>query len=167
MCFSCIVGIIVNIIILNYVLNLEKDNCECSNDWKRDVVKITSGIVIVLSVVILILNLANLKVYSNVLIALLYIVYIIVCIAHLCVTFMYYMDLNREDNCECSKHWMKHALIYPIIVLLVSVVFGVINMIIMWPTISKKMALNNKSNKNSNNRKNSNSNSNSNSNNRK
>ena len=143
MCFSCIVGIIVNIIILNYVLNLEKDNCECSHDWKRDVIKVSCGILIVLSFVIIILNLANLKVYSSVLIALLYIVYIIVSIAHLCVTFMYYMDLNREDNCECSKHWMKHALIYPIIVLLVSVVIGVINMIIMWPQISKKMALNN------------------------
>lgn len=150
MCISCIIGIIVNIIILNYVLNLEKDNCNCSHNWKRDVVKVTAGILIVLSLVIIILNLANLKVYSNVLIALLYIVYIIVSIAHLCVTFMYYMDLNSEDNCECSQNWMKHALIYPIIVLLVSVVIGVINMVVMWPTISKKMALNNKSKNNSN-----------------
>ena len=158
MCISCIIGIIVNIIILNYVLNLEKEECSCSHDWKRDVVKVTSGILIVLSIVIIILNLANLKVYSNVLIALLYIVYIIVSIAHLCVTFMYYMDLNSEDNCECSQNWMKHALIYPIIVLLVSVVIGVINMVVMWPTISKKMALNNKSKNNSNSNSNRNSN---------
>ena len=150
MCISCIIGIIVNIIILNYVLNLEKEECSCSHDWKRNVVKMTSGILIVLSGVILILSLANLKIYSSVLIALLYIVYIIVSVAHLCVTFMYYVELNKEDNCECSKHWMKHALIYPIIVLLVSVVIGVINMIMMWPQISKKMELNNKTKTNSN-----------------
>lgn len=144
-CISCLISLVINIIILNYVLNLEKDKCSCSKDWKREIVKYTSGILIVLSVVTILLTFVNTK--PNLLMILFFLAYMVVGLIHLVITCVYYIDLNQVESCNCSSNWKRPALLYPILVLAVAFFIGVINLIVFWPEISKKLdqkQLNNK-----------------------
>ena len=144
-CISCLISLVINIIILNYVLNLETDKCSCSNDWKRETVKYTSGILIVLSVVTILLTFVNTK--PNLLMILFFLAYMAIGLIHLVITCVYYIDLNHVESCNCSSNWKRPALLYPILVLAVGFFIGVINLIVFWPQISKKLeqkSLNNK-----------------------
>ena len=56
-CLSCIVSLIAAVIMYMYVTDLEKEQCECSKGWKRDVVKYLSIVFMVLNVLSILMNL--------------------------------------------------------------------------------------------------------------
>ena len=58
-----IVILVYNILILVYIINLEKKNCVCSSNWKRDFIKYFTIILIVLNVfVLLVLQFKKVKI---------------------------------------------------------------------------------------------------------
>lgn len=127
---SFLVGLIVNIIILSYVLNLEKENCECSNNWKRDVVKYLSGFIILLNFIFGISMLAGEIRFMrpNIMFGMI-ILYFIAMIVYLAVTAIYYVDLTKNTECVCSKNLSRHALLYPLVTFCIGIIVGLIGLI--------------------------------------
>lgn len=105
-----LIAIISNVIILYYVNELEKDNCECSENWKRDFIKVSSIVIGVFSIVLL-FTLFNVRIVAG--------LFSLLNIAHLIISISYFVRLKRS-KCLCSKDWKRYFLLYPIIGLLVS-----------------------------------------------
>lgn len=129
--YSSILPIIVHSIVLAYVLNLEEDKCKCSNNWKRDFIKVGSILLIAVNVLLLLFNnniVSAIKKNKMVrfiygIVALLSIVYTIICI-------IYFIELHNNKKCECSKDWKRYALLWPIIGLIISFLIFLIFLII-------------------------------------
>ena len=143
-CLSCIIALIAAIVIYLYVYELEKEQCECSKGWKRDVVKYLSIVCIVVNVFSILTNLGlfdgiggNLK--SSILFPLLSILYTLVSLVYLCSTLIFYIDLTNYKGCMCSDDWKKHTLLYPIVVFLGSLLYGVYILTMNWSNISKQL----------------------------
>ena len=130
MFLNFIIGLIVNIIILLYVLKLENENCECSNNWKRDTIKYLSGFIIIFSSLISISRLFNITNISP-LIILILIIYGACYIVYLSIISLYYVDLTVDKSCVCSKDLSRYALIYPLFTLCFGLLIGVINLMSM------------------------------------
>ena len=132
---SFLVGLIVNIIILLYVLNLENEHCDCSNNWKRDVVKYLSGFVIVvnslfgLSMIFGEMRLFGLQIERPKVVFIMVFIYFMAMIVYLAITTVYYIDLTKDTKCVCSKQLSRHALIYPIITFGIGLIIGLISII--------------------------------------
>jgi hypothetical protein len=143
-CLSCIVSLIAAVIMYMYVTELEKEQCECSKGWKRDVVKYLSIVFMVVNVLSILASLGlfegiggNLK--SSVLFPLLSVLYVLVSLVYLCITLVFYIELTNDKGCGCSHDWKRNALLYPIIVFLGSLLFGVYTLTMNWSTISKQL----------------------------
>lgn len=76
---------------------------------------------------------------SSILFPLLSILYVLVAVVYLCITFVFYIDLTVHKGCECSDDWKKHVLLYPIVAVLWSLLFGVYILTMNWSTISKQL----------------------------
>jgi hypothetical protein len=144
-CLSCIVSLIAAVIMYMYVTDLEKEQCECSKGWKRDVVKYLSIVFMAVNVLSLLASLGlfdgifgNLK--SSSLFPLLSVLYVLVTLVYLCITLVFYIDLTTHKGCGCCYDWKRHALLYPIIVFLIGLLIGVYNLTMNWSTISKQLA---------------------------
>ena len=142
---SCIFSLISAVVIYMYISDLEKEQCECSKGWKRDVVKYLSIVFMVVNVLSIFMSLGlfdgignTLK--SSVLFPLLSALYVLVSLVYLCITLVYYIDLTTDKGCGCCYDWKRHALLYPIIVFLVSIFFAVYMLTMNWSSISKQLA---------------------------
>jgi hypothetical protein len=142
---SCIVALIAAVIMYMYITDLEKEECKCSKGWKRDVVKYLSIVFMVINVLSIFMSLGlfdgignTLK--SSALFPLLSVLYVLVSLVYLCITLVYYIDLTTDKGCGCCYDWKRHALLYPIIVFLVSILFSVYMLTMNWSTISKQLA---------------------------
>ena len=58
---SSLIAIAINAYLLDYILRLEKRDCECSNHWQRDYIKYFSIVIIVISVLMIILALSGVR----------------------------------------------------------------------------------------------------------
>ena len=132
---SFLVGLIINIIILLYVLNLENEHCDCSNNWKRDVVKYLSGFVIVvnslfgLSMIFGEMRLFGLQIERPKVVFIMVLIYFMAMIVYLAITSVYYIDLTKDTSCVCSKNLSRHALIYPLFTLCIGIIVGLVGVI--------------------------------------
>jgi hypothetical protein len=132
---SFLVGLIVNIIILLYVLNLENENCECSNNWKRDVVKYLSGFIIVinslfgLSMIFGEMRLLGMQIERPRAVFIMVFIYFMAMIVYLAITTVYYIDLTKNTECVCSKNLSRHALIYPLVTFCFGIIVGLVGVI--------------------------------------
>jgi hypothetical protein len=113
---SCIFYIIMSSIIIKYVIELEKKNCECSNYWYRDFIKNVTCILVVI-VIIYIFNqkkfLTILK-NSNILLLLTSILKFIGLI-YFAILIIYFLKLKNSD-CRCSNDWKRKTFLYPILI---------------------------------------------------
>jgi 4-amino-4-deoxy-L-arabinose transferase-like glycosyltransferase len=144
-CLSCIVSLIAAVIMYMYVTDLEKEQCECSKGWKRDVVKYLSIVFMVLNVLSILMNLGIFDSINNdfkksLLFPLLSILYVLVTMVYLCITLVFYIDLTTHKGCGCSSGLKRNALLYPIIVFLIGLLIGAYNLVTNWPTILKQLA---------------------------
>ena len=127
---SFLVGLIVNIIILLYVLNLENEQCDCSNNWKRDLVKYLSGfIILVNSLFGISMLIGDLQFKHPRLVFAIVFIYFMAMIVYLAITTVYYIDLTKDTKCVCSKQLSRHALIYPIITFGIGIIISLISII--------------------------------------
>lgn len=124
-----IISIIIAIIVLIYVLNLERDNCDCSKDWKRDYVKYGSMSIIIYSIVITICNLYINKINNNMWFRLLLFIYGLYILSYAIVSIIYFIDLQKHNDCECSRNWKRYSLIAPMIAILIALLLTVIAVI--------------------------------------
>ena len=101
---SSLFVIAINAYLLNYINNLEKENCECSKHWQRDYIKYFSIVVIVVSVLMIITSLSGLVVRGP-LAGLLHFLRSILGIASLVNIFVlfHYSTGLRNKDCECSE----------------------------------------------------------------
>mgnify|MGYP003982208229 FL=1 len=104
--------ILINIILLSYILKLEREECDCSDKWMRDYIKYYSAGLIILSLLILVVPNVNVNKKKNgdqVLVVSLNIVRVVVLLATLVQVysiFMYSQALNcKKKTCECSVDW--------------------------------------------------------------
>ena len=99
------VVLLANVGILMYILELEREHCECSKNWKRDFAKYVSIIFIVLGAFKIVFDISYpnlLLVKSLNLVAMAYSIIILVYFAQL-----YY------SKCACSEDNKRYLLLYP------------------------------------------------------
>lgn len=121
-----------NSFLLYYVVDMEKRQCNCSDSWLRDYIKIFASLMIVFMVAHLAVpNLQDIckKVASkNKLFALLLVVWNLFSMGYLIVLLTYYYKLNQDPNCDCSVNWKRYVLLYPILFLAPALVIMSVSM---------------------------------------
>lgn len=126
--------LLANIFILYYVTDLEKKNCDCSDSWIRDYIKIVSVIMISLNVLSLfVVNLhKQLRILSknNNLVRLLLILMNVILLGYLILIITYYNKLNKDESCDCSENWKRYALLYPLAIVTPFVLYVIYTVII-------------------------------------
>lgn len=111
------------VIYLVFIYKVKNIDCECSEDWKRDFIMITSyiflGINLLFTTLLSIksISLKTLIIISNVII-------ILNCV--FVVIMFYYTNQLKKENCECSNIWERE---FMYITSLISVVLICINII--------------------------------------
>ena len=120
---SGLIMITINVLILLYVLNLEKENCECSKSWKRDFIKYFSMILIASNLITMVVPNLNKNVLGKPLMVLFGLLSL-ANLVHLGVLLSYYYDLRKliQNECGCADDWKKHLLVVPISLFVVLVV---------------------------------------------
>lgn len=106
--FMGLISLILNFIFLNYVDKLEKIKCGCSQDWRRDFIKVYSILVIVLVCAGFFLDTKKLL-KNNTVLGFLTLVQLAGFIYLYCL-YTFSRDL-KNGNCECSETW-ERKLIY-------------------------------------------------------
>ena len=139
--YGCsVIAIIISMVILEYVLRLEREECECSKDWRRDYIKIFAIATIVFILLMCFRNFLlprGLKVPREVG-ALLYLVatmYMIGAFVNVYAMFSYSQKLVCEKNCKCANTWTSDFIYYYsmiigvtyLIVIIASVVLAIIS----------------------------------------
>ena len=112
--------IVANICILYYVVDMERNNCHCSESWLRDYIKVVSSIIITFVVVSLVIpsfpEMVTNSVKKNRVLIVPILLWNVVAIVYLGVLLTYYYRL-RQHKCECSEDWKRNMLLYPAVLL--------------------------------------------------
>ena len=115
----CVLGVLINVLIFNYVYQLEKKNCKCSEDWRRDYIKYFALISIIAEPFFTYLN--NRKIKKQILLQLIIFLlgfsYLIGSILYIYYLFTYSQQMIK-DKCDCSEKWERDFIYYYIRVIL-------------------------------------------------
>ena len=109
-----------NAFILYYIVDMEKRQCNCSDSWLRDYIKIFSSLLITFGILsIVVPNFQDIlkTAMKNKLFVLLLVVWNLFAFGYLGVLLTYYYKLNQDPNCDCSENWKRYVLLYPILIL--------------------------------------------------
>ena len=130
---SFIIFYVSNILILMYVLGLEKEKCECSKEkWMRDFIKYFAMINLGLPVLFLLMapllpnitsSLVNVK--NSALVGLLSLVgltLVLLGLAYIVIIIIYYIRLSKKPDCDCSLGPKRYFLLYPVVTFLLSLI---------------------------------------------
>jgi DMSO/TMAO reductase YedYZ heme-binding membrane subunit len=112
--------IIIHVVILWYIVELEKTGCECTNDVKRDIIKyITLGLLLfnIVMCIALTVNKSVPKLLGH-----LVSIRNLAALVNLIVAVWYYVNLQKKEDCLCSDNWKKHFLLGPIILQVLAVI---------------------------------------------
>ena len=122
--------VIANICILYYVVDMEKQNCQCSESWLRDYIKVVASIMLTLLVLSLVIptlpQMIVKAVKKNRVLMAPLLVWNVVALVYLGVLLAYYYRLT-QNNCQCSEDWKRNILLYPAVFLAILVLFLVVN----------------------------------------
>lgn len=122
------IAIAANAFILYYVVDMEKRKCDCSDSWMRDYIKIVSSLII--TFMVLMITIPNLQqkismlFMKNILVRLLLLVWTIIGLVYVGVILTYYYRLNKDESCDCSENWKRYALLYPLVMFVISFVIS-------------------------------------------
>ena len=130
---SFIIFYVSNILILMYVLRLEKEKCECSKEkWMRDFIKYVAMINLALPVLFLLIapvfpKIISMLVKSKSTLLLMTLSLLGLALALLGITFVvvilvYYVRLHRKSDCDCSLGPKRYFLLYPVVTFALSIV---------------------------------------------
>ena len=141
---SSILSIILTAIILRYVVELEKERCECSLSWQHRFIKYFAPIIIVVSLIALLMGTRGFlnAVRSNAFIGTLFMLYVAVGLVYGVILVLYFLKL-RYSQCQCARDWKQYGLLYPVISfaigLLVVLVINAIMVFNLLPMIVEKV----------------------------
>ena len=121
---SGIIALILNVVILMYVLELEREKCDCSDHWMRDMIKYWTIVMLVVGVLNLVVPSAIRSCKSNQIWYVLHKLYGLVGLVYIIILVVYYVHINRQTNCPCALDWKRHVLIYPVIIFGIAFVVG-------------------------------------------
>ena len=105
--------IIIHVVILWYIVELEKTGCECTQDIKRDIIKYITLALLLFNIVMCIALTLNKSVPK--LVGYLVSIRNIASLFNLILSVWYYANLQKKIGCSCSDNWKKHFLLGPII----------------------------------------------------
>jgi hypothetical protein len=137
--YGVLISIAVNAIILKYVLENERNNCECALTWHHNFIKLYAPVVIFLSFVRLLFEKEVKKGMNNKLFKFFFGLLGVISVVYSITLIIYFFKLKRDSNCECSKNWKRKALIYPLIIIaIVLLAFLFISLLVMPIAIGAK-----------------------------
>ena len=128
--YNVLVSIALQALILKYVLENEKNNCECALTWHHRFIKHFAPIVIVMLFVNLLFgkNLIQLrssrKVPAVKLLLVLLSVFALLSFVYSIVLLIYFIKLQIKD-CKCADDWKRYALIAPLIFIAVILLLAI------------------------------------------
>jgi hypothetical protein len=125
---TILISISINYIFLNYVDNLERIGCECSQNWKSKYIKFYSTYLIVMQTFIIISDVNTLLKLIKTILPL----YFISQLAGLLYIYSLYQYSSslKELQCKCSNKWERELMYYySIIILITLLIIFVINLI--------------------------------------
>jgi hypothetical protein len=110
---SSLVTVAINAYILNYLLNLEKSECECSDNWQRDYIKYYSVVAITVASILVLLMASGFKLpraLNNLLSVVSYLLRFFTLI-NVFVLYNYSTNLVLKD-CKCSENTARTFMKY-------------------------------------------------------
>jgi len=142
--FLTLIPVILTAVILRYVLELEKKQCECALKWQHKFIKYFAPVVILVSLIMLLVSPQSVSsaLKSNRLLGTLYVVYFTVYLVYVINLVLYFLKL-RYSQCECARDWKQYGLLYPVIgfalVLLLLLIVNVLMVFNLLPLIVEKI----------------------------
>ena len=127
---SVVIRIIIFSVFLSYILNLEKDRCQCSKGWERSYIKYFSLTIIIFSLIEIIFS----KVYYKLIMV--HNILGLGSIIFIYAVLKYVHDLKKED-CECSINWKRSLLNFYAWMTIALLLVGVITIFFMTNTITR------------------------------
>ena len=101
--YGSLISILVNGLILKYVLENEKENCECAMTWHHNFIKLYAPVVILLAFVKLLFKNGLNKAMKTQAIKILFSILGLVSIAYL-ITLILYLIKIHSVKCKCLRH---------------------------------------------------------------
>jgi len=143
-----LIVLLINILIVNYVRKLEMITCECSNEWKRDYIKIYSLLTIIITSLIclvpLFMHLVNLdyniqSLMTNKFVTTVSTIYTFFGLINVYALFTYSQKIVLTD-CKCSKSW-ERTFIYYYSMLVMSIYIFLVSLLVIAIIYSGKFRL--------------------------
>lgn len=114
--FSLLISISLNYIILNYIDNLERIDCNCSDTWRSKFIKFYSTYLIVIQTFIILVDIKTLLKFIRIVLPF-YLVTQILGIFYLITIFQYSSNL-KKSKCKCSNKWERDLMYYYSLILI-------------------------------------------------
>jgi hypothetical protein len=132
--YGVLISVVANAIILKYVLENERNNCECALTWHHNFIKLYAPVVIFLSFAKLLFKDEINKSMNKPLFRVIFGLLGVVSLAYSITLIIYFFKLQRESNCDCSKDWKRNVLAYPLVIV------AIVILIVIFITIAMSMA---------------------------
>ena len=113
--YLILVGIVVQSLILKYVLENERDNCECALTWHHKFIKVCAPLFIFIIFTNILFAKEINKNKNLVLLKLINGVLGLISLAYVITLGIYFFKLQRESNCDCSEDWKRNILSIPLV----------------------------------------------------
>ena len=117
-----LIVILINIIIFNYIYNIEKEQCECSKSYISKFLKYYAVGTIILALYLI----SGIKYKITKIIY----IYSLIGIINIYLLFKFYQDINKKE-CKCKKVWGFNFLYYySMIIMTVYIMYCILLMIL-------------------------------------
>lgn len=125
-----LITIAISYLIIQWITNIEKINCKCSESYKRNYIKYGWYFIIIINILSLIINLIN-KIYVKIIIDydLFKLIYSLVSIYVIILTINYIYDL-KINKCLCSEDYKREVAYYYSIIELILYLFSISGLLI-------------------------------------
>ena len=125
--------LIINLLILQYVLKLEKMSCECSKDWRRDYIKYFSILSIGIITLMFIVPLITKKYIKLIQTPIFRIVANIISIASLINVYSLFTYSQKIilEKCKCSNNWERSFIYYYSLIIMSIYIFIAASLIVL------------------------------------
>ena len=119
--YGVLISVAANSLILKYVLENERNNCECALTWHHNFIKLYAPVVIFLSFARLLFIDEIKKSMKTKLFGLIFGILGLISFAYSITLIIYFFKLQRESNCDCSRDWKINVLAYPLVIIAIAI----------------------------------------------
>ena len=127
--YPVLLSIVINSLILKYVLENERNNCECALTWHHNFIKFFTPVIIFMLFVELLFN-DVLNKNKNQVVSLLRMALNVVSVFYTIIIVVYFFKL-KFDECKCSEDWKRNILAYPLFIFVIIIILSLLSMLIV------------------------------------